>query len=178
MALSRKQKEQRLEGYADKLGRAQVVIWCGNFGLTVEQSTELRRTLRGVGAEIVVVKNTIMQRALEGAGLPLDPEIMGGPRMVTFIRNDIAPAATALTNFARQNENVFKIAGGLVGGRLADEAQIRFLATLPTRDVLLAQVVGGIQAPISGFVGTLAAVIRGLANVLNARSSQLEEAAS
>ena len=178
MALSREKKEQRLQEYAERLGRAQVMIWSSYLGLTVAGSTILRRQLRAAGAEVIVVKNTLMRAALEQAGLPLGENFMGGPRMVTFVYDEIAPAAKVLVSFARENDDIFQVEGGLIGGKLAGVEQIRSLTALPSRDALLAQVVGGIQAPISGLVGTLAAMIRGLVNVLNARSQQLESAES
>lgn len=178
MTLSRKKKEQLVREYGERLGRAQVAIWCNQRGLTVAQASELRRQLRAVDAEAVVIKNTLMRVALEGANLPVDPETMGGPCMVAFVYGDIGPAAKAVTSFARGNQNEFRITGGLVEGELADVERIRFLTTIPSRDVLLAQVVGGIQAPISGLVVVLAGLMRGLLTVLTARSGQLEGSSS
>ena len=83
-----------------------------------------------------------------------------------------------MNNFARDNEALFQLLGGLVGGKVVDAAQVRELVNLPSRDILLARVVGGIGAPISGFVGTLSARLRGLANVLDAHREQLEGTAS
>lgn len=174
MALTREQKEKQVERYSEKIGRAPVMIWSNYQGITVAEISELRRQLRAAGAQVMVVKNTLMQLALKGTNLPHDPEVMGGPCAVTFVYDDVAPAAKAVADFARRHEASFQIKGGLVGGKIADVAQIRSLATLPSREVLLARVAGGIQAPISGLAGTLAAVIRGLLNVVNARSQQLE----
>ena len=177
MALSRSKKEQLVREYGERMERAQVMVWSGFRGLKVGQVADLRRRLRAAGADAVVVKNTLMRIALDGLNLPFDPEIMDGPRMITFVYDDIAPAAKALVGFVRETGDAFEIAGGLVGGKPASADQIRALAELPSREVLLAQVVGGIQAPISSLVGGLAALLRGLLNVLNARSAQLEGSA-
>lgn len=178
MALTRERKEEVLDSYLDRLSRSQVVIWANYSGVKVEQFQALRRQLRQVDAEAVVVKNTLMRVALERAGLPYDKEIMDGPCAVTFVHGDIAATTKAVTAFARENEQLFKIVGGLVGGKLVDAAQVTALNTLPSREVLLGRVVGGIAAPISGFVGGLSAILRGLVNVVNARREQLEGSAA
>lgn len=178
MAPSRERKKELIEEYGAKLSRAQVAIWSNFSGLTVAQVTDLRRQLRKAGAETMVVKNTLMRIALERADLPLDEEIMGGPCLVTFVYDDLAPAAKAVVDFARRNEQVLSVKGGLLNGELVTKEQIQALTNLPSRDVLLARVIGGMQAPVSGFVNTLAAIMRGLVNVLNAYSDKLQSAES
>lgn len=174
MALSRQQKEQLVAAYGERLGRSQVLIWSRFRGLTVDQFSELRGRLRQAGAEALVVKNTLMRIALDEANLPSEGTFMDGPSVVTFVYDDIAPAASAVVGFAREYLDEFQITAGHVGDSLTSAAAVGTLTTIPTREVLLAQLVGGVQAPISGLVNALAAVIRGLANVLNARSEQLE----
>ncbi|MBC7237294.1 MAG: 50S ribosomal protein L10, partial [Chloroflexi bacterium] len=157
MALSRETKEALLQEYSERLGRAQVMIWAQYGGLSVKQAEALRRRLREVGAETMVVKNTLMELALKQANLPATEELVNGPRMVTFIyNNEIASATKALVDFIRENGELMSIRGGIVGGRLATPEQVQSLTNLPSYEVLLAQVVGGIQAPISGLVNTLA----------------------
>jgi len=178
LALTREQKEQLLNEYSQKLARAQVVIWARYKGLTVAQISDLRRQLRAAGSEGVVVKNTLMRIALEQAGMPTDHAIMSGPCLVTFVYNDVAVGAKAVLDYARLNEATFQVAGGVGGRMLFNAEQVRTLTTLPSREVMLAQVVGGIQAPISSFVGVLAQLVRGIVNVVDARRKQLEGAAS
>ena len=178
MALTRQEKEQMLQEYADKLQRAQVVIWADYRGTTVPQLQELRGQLRPFGAEAVVVKNTIMRLALEQMGLPVSTEVMAGPSAVTLVYDNVPAATKVVTAFASANERVFRVKGGMAGGRVISVADVAALSTLPSREVLLARVLGSMQAPISGLVGTLAAVMRGLMNVLNARAEQLEGAPS
>lgn len=173
MALTKEQKQQLVQEYSERLGRSQVLIWSKYSGLSVAQVQNLRAQLRGAGAEAVVVKNTLMGIALEGVEWPRDHEIMSGPSLVTFIYDDIAPATKVLVEFARRNAEDLVISGGLIGGKLASADQVRSLTDMPSREVLLAQVVGGIQAPVSAFVGVLAASVRGIMNVLNARAEQL-----
>jgi large subunit ribosomal protein L10 len=174
LALTRQQKETLIEGYAQKVNRAQVMIWANYRSMKVAQIGDLRRQLRPLGGEAVVVKNTIMRHALENAGRPTNKEIMDGPCVVTFVYGEVAPVAKVVTDYARLNEAVFQVTGGVAGNSLLTTAQVQALTTLPSREIMLARVVGGIQAPISSFVGTLAAMVRGVMNVLNARIEQLE----
>lgn len=178
MALKKDEKEQLLAEYSDKVARAQVMVWTNYRGLTVAQVSELRRQLRPVGSEAVVVKNTLLRIALERAGKPTSHDVMAGPSLVTFAYNDVASATKVLTDYLRPNEAVLQLMGGVISNRLINAEQVRALTSMPSREVLLARVVGGVQAPISGFVGTLSAVLRGFVTVLNARREQLEGSAS
>jgi len=176
LALTREQKETLVQGYADRLSKAQVLILGHNKGLSVGQISGLRSELRKSGAEGVIVKNTLFRLALEQADLPVDKELMSGPMFVTFVYDDIAPAAKAVVDASKEREAKIDVLGGIIDGQLAGADQIDVLTTLPSREALLGQVVGGIAAPMSGLVGTLAAVMRGLLTVLNGRSEQLEAA--
>jgi large subunit ribosomal protein L10 len=173
--MKRAYKEQLVREYSERLGRAQVMIWSRYRGLEVVQLEALRRQLRDNNAETVVVKNKLMGIALDDAGMDVDKEMLSGASMVTFVYGDIAPATKVVMEFARRNGDEFQVSGGMVGGRLATAAQVQALTDMPSREVLLAQVLGGIQAPIAGLVGTLAATVRSVMNVLNARAEQLEE---
>ncbi len=177
MALNKEQKQEIVASYSERLERAQVIVWSNYRGVKVPQFEGLRRALRQSDAEIMVVKNTLMRVALEQHGLPYDKEIMDGPCAITFIYGDIPAATRLVSNFARDNEQLFQMVGGLVGGKLASDAQVREMLTLPSREVLLSRVVGGIAAPISAFVGTLGAMLGGLVNVLDAHRKQLEGSA-
>ena len=177
MALTRDKKQEIVANYSERLDRAQVAIWANYRGVKVTQFQALRNALRQSDAEVLVVKNTLMRVALEQHSLPYSKEIMDGPCAVTFVYDDIPAATRLVSNFARDNEQLFQVVGGLVGGKIVDPAQVRELITLPSREVLLGRVVGGVGAPISALVGTLSAVLRGFVNVLNARREQLEGSA-
>jgi len=176
LALSRARKEELIVEYGERIAKAQVMIWANYSGSSVAQMSELRAAVRKAGAESVVVRNTLMRLALERADLPMDSEVMSGTRLVTFVYGDIGAASKALVDFANGNDEVFKVVGGVAEGVVIDQARVKQLTLIPSREVLLSQVVGGMQAPISGFVGTLAAVVRSVLNVLNARREQLEGA--
>jgi len=177
LALSRDRKNELVKVYGERLQKAQVALWAQYRGIPVGQLNLLRRQVREAGAEAMVVKNTLMRIALEKAGFPTPPELLTGPYLVTFIYDDIAPAARALATFARENQELFQLVGGLINGQVVGKDQIQMLTTLPSREELLAKVVGGIQAPLYGLAGTLAAIMRSFLYVLNARAQQLEEAA-
>ena len=100
------------------------------------------------------------------------------PRRHTFVHGDIPATIKTLNDFARERDVAFVLKGGMLSGRVITLDQVKALVSLPSRDVLLGRVVGGIQAPLSGLVSVLACVLRGLPNVLNARSKQLEGSAS
>jgi large subunit ribosomal protein L10 len=191
LALSRKQKEEMVKAYGEKLSRAQVAIWSSFTGLTVGETTLLRRQLDEAGAEAIVVKNTLMNIALQQAGLPTNDEFAEGANIVTFAYDDIAGAAKALTDYVSNRRDLVTIKGGIVDGKVATGAEIRSLTSLPSREVLLAQLLSGLQGPIGGLVQVLSqgSPINGLANVLNgtvksimyvlqARVEQLEGASS
>ena len=129
MALTRQEKEQMLQEYSEKLQRAQVLIWADYRGTTVSQVQDLRGQLRPVGAEAMVVKNTLMRLALEQANLPVPSDIMAGPSAVTFVYDNVAAATKVVTGFALANDRVFHIKGGMAGGKIIDAGQV---TTWPT----------------------------------------------
>jgi large subunit ribosomal protein L10 len=175
LALTHEQKEVILRQYVGKLEKAPVIIWSNYRNMTVQQAADLRAALRAAGAEVIVVKNTLLRLALEQLERPTSSEMMTGPSMVTMVYGDVAATTRAVFDFARLNEAVFQVRGGIVGNQVVSVDQVRALTTLPSREVMLGRVIGGIQAPISSFVGTLAAMVRGVMNVLNARQQQLEQ---
>jgi large subunit ribosomal protein L10 len=178
LALPRQEKERLLREYGERLGRAQVLIWSHYGSINVAQMTTLRRQVRAAGGETVVIKNSLMRQALEARNLPYDTDLMSGPSVVTFAYDNIAGTTKAVTDFARTSGDRLQVMGGIVGGRLASREQVQSLTDLPSREVLISRVLGGVQAPISGLVGTLSSMVRGVMNVLNARVQQLESSES
>ncbi len=176
MAITREKKGELVSEYTDKLRRSQAVIVSEYRGLTTKQLQDLRRELRSNGSEIVVAKNTLISRALAEVGMPAPDTLFTGPTAFTFCYTDVAGPAKALNKVARDSK-ILVVKGGLMGQSVFDEAGVTQLADLPSREQLLGQVVGVLQAPISGFVNVLAGTLRGLVNVLNAHMDQLEKAA-
>jgi large subunit ribosomal protein L10 len=177
LAISREKKEEMVADYADNLSRSRAMILTDYRGLTVANITQLRQNLREVDGAFQVVKNTLFQRALEQAGMPVPTEHLEGPLAVGFCFGDTPPVAKALVDFAKQVE-MLQIKGAILGTELLDAQGVRGLADLPPRDVLRAQLLAAIQGPMSNLVSVLAAPMREIAQVLKARSEQGQEAAA
>ncbi len=172
----RPEKRAVVESVKDKLSRAKGVVLTEYRGLNVEQMSDLRRKLRAEGVEYHVLKNTLVKRAAEEVGMKeLEPYLVG-PTALAFGYDDAIAPAKILADFAR-GVKTFAIKAGVVEGKVVDAAGVRSLAALPSKDVLLAKVVGGIQAPISGLVFVLNAPMQKLAMAL-AEIARRKEAAS
>lgn len=171
--LNRAQKEALVEDLAGKLQRAQGVILTDFRGLNVAATTELRRRLRAQGVEYRVIKNTLIRRAAEKAGIEgLDP-LLEGPTALAFGFDDPVVAAKELSRFAREY-NQLQIKGGLLDGRIIGVKEVQQLADLPSREELLAKVMGGMQAPLYGLAGVLAATLRSFVYAVDALRRQRE----
>ncbi len=174
MAITREKKGALLEEYVDKLQRSQAVYVTEYRGLTVKQIQDLRRELRSSESEMVVAKNTLISRALVQVGMPAPETLFNGPTAVTFCFKDVAGPAKTLGKFARDTK-ILVVKGGVLGQQVFNDQGVEAMASLPGREQLLGQVVGTIQAPLSGLVNVLAGTVRSVMNVLNARAQQLEQ---
>jgi large subunit ribosomal protein L10 len=177
LAITREKKQELVADYLEQVSRAKLIIITDYRGLTVKQFQELRRTLAPLQASFQVTKNTLLKRALSEAGKPIPEELLAGTTAVSYCFGEIPAIAKAMGDFARTS-NILQIKGGLLGNQIITAEGVRALADLPPREVLLARVVGGLQAPISGLVTVLSGPLRGLLNVLEARRRQLEEPAA
>ncbi len=145
-------------------------------GLNVGQVMKLRRGLREAGVEYRVYKNTLIKIAADNAGVHgLDP-YLEGPTAIAFSGQDPVAAARVLAGFAKESK-ILQIKCGVLKGQAIDRDQVVRLAALPSREVLLAQVVGSMKSPISGLVNVLAGPARKLVWTLEAVRKQKEEAA-
>jgi large subunit ribosomal protein L10 len=135
-------------------------------GLNVSAISQLRRQLREAGGEYKIYKNTLVRFATRDLGLEID-ELLTGPTAITFIEGDAAAVAKALRDYARTNPSLV-VKGGLLGMKPLSADQIRALAELPSRDVLLSQLAGAMAAPMQQFAGLLQALPRNLAYGLKA----------
>jgi large subunit ribosomal protein L10 len=175
LAISRKKKEQLVQGYIDQLQGSEAVIITDYRGLTVSELQTLRGKVREAEGSFAVVKNTLVRRALTEAGLPVPDDMLFGPVGIGFCGSNIAGVAKAFADFAKSNEEL-KIKGGLMGARLITGDDVKNLAKLPSLDVLRAQLLGLINAPASQLVGVVVGGVRQIVNVLNAYSEQGAEA--
>ncbi len=176
MATSKAQKERMVADYVDKMSRSQALILADYRGLNVAKMTDLRQKMRETDGVFQVVKNTLFKRALEEAGLPFPAEHMDGPVAVGYCLGEAPPIAKILVDFAKEAD-ALEIKGAILGTNILNAEGVKGLADLPPREVLLAQLLGMVQGPMSSLVSTLNAPLRELVQVLHARSEQAEAAA-
>ncbi len=156
--LNLEQKKQAVAEIKEKFQSSSGVVLADYRGLTVSQVTQLRAQLREVGVEYHVLKNNLVRRAAQEVGIEGLDEYLKGPTAVAFCADPVAPAK-ALADFAKNNK-AFTIKAGVVEGKVVDEAGVKALADLPSREVLLAQVLRGMQAPLAGMANVLQGPIR------------------
>jgi large subunit ribosomal protein L10 len=175
--MQRAQKAEIIATLETEFSAASSMIVADYRGLSVAQLAQVRNDLRPLEANLRVVKNTLGRIAAERSDVAGLDELMRGPTAVAFCRADPAPVAKKLQDVARETR-VLALRGGLVEGRVLDADGVRTLATLPSRDVLVAQLVGGLAAPIQSFVNVLAALPRNLVVTLDQVRQQKEQAAA
>ncbi len=161
------QKKQIVSELADKLKAATAGVLVDYKGITVADDTKLRTQLREAGVEYAVVKNTLLRRAAEIAGIPGLDSVLEGTTALALSSDPVA-AAKILTKYAEGSKGKFTVKAGFIEGRVIDASGVEALGKLPSKEVLIAQVLGTFNAPITGFVTVLNANIRGLAVALNA----------
>jgi len=168
LAISKARKQELVAQYSDLLARSQAIILTEYRALSVPETQRLRRKLQEEGAVFSVVKNTLFKLALQRAGLPTLDDLLVGPTAVGFCMQDVPSVAKAMLDFAKDATGVLSPKGGLLGDRVISAEDVKSLAQLPPREVVLAQVLGGIQAPASQIAGVVASGIRQILNVLQA----------
>lgn len=173
--MDRTEKAGLVEQLHAELAQTQAVFVTDYMGLTVEEITQLRGSLKGVGGKYQVVKNTLLRRASEGTSATgLDP-LLEGPTAIAMAFKDPVSLAKALVDFAKKNEKL-EIQGGVLGAQVLSLQDIKDLATMPSREVLLARALGSMNAPATNFVGVLAATVRQLLYALKAIEAQKTQA--
>src|SRR6476646_8534401 len=171
----KEQKTRVVEQLTERLRDTETLMVADYRGLTMPEIDELRSRLLEAGARFTVVKNTLTKRAAEQAGTTDVLQLIDGPTAIAFLEAEGDPVAVAkvLSEVARAHD-VLVIRGGILEGNVVDEAEIKRLATLPATDVLRAQLVGALSAPMATVVGVFSAPLRDLVGVLQARIGQLE----
>ncbi len=169
--MNKEEKTAVVEEIAEQIKSAEAIFAVDYRGISVAQAADLRTRLRDADARFRVVKNSLSERAAAQAGADVLKPMLVGPTALTFVKGDAALAAKALNDVARQLQRLdFK--GGLMNGAALSADDVRSIARLPSREVLNAQLVGTIAAPISGLVRTLNALIAGLAIQLQGIADQ------
>jgi large subunit ribosomal protein L10 len=169
--MNREEKAAVVDEIAGQIGSAEAIYAVDYRGLSVSQAADLRAKLRDVDASFRIVKNSLTELAADKAGMADLKPLLDGPTALALVRGDAALAAKALNDTARQLQ-ILDFKGGLLNGSVLTAEEIRSLARLPSRDVLYAQLVGTVAAPLSGLVRTLNALIQGIAIQLQAIADQ------
>ena len=168
-----KAKEAEVAEIQEKLQKSQSVMFLDYRGLTVSEVTELRNKMRAAGVEYKVIKNTMMLRAAQEAGVEGLDEILEGPTAVAFGYEDPVAPAKILVDFI-ENAKKTQLKGGVLAGRAMSQAEIKDLASLPSKEQLLAKLMGSLNAPVTGLVMALSGIPRKLVYALNAIKEKKE----
>jgi large subunit ribosomal protein L10 len=171
--MKREEKEKLVTELSQKLNTAQSLYYTDFTGLNVKRMTDLRRRLKKAGVEYVVIKNTLALRAVNESGLVADT--LKGPTGLVVAKDPVS-AAKVLTDFAKENEDKPTVKGGLLSGKRIDNAQLKRLASLPSREQMLADLGAGMQSPMAAFVGALNGLLYMFAGALEALKTQREGA--
>lgn len=168
-----KAKEAEVSEIQEKLQKSQSVMFLDYRGLTVSEVTELRNKMRAAGVEYKVIKNTMIRRAAQEAGVEGLDEILEGPTAVAFGYEDPVAPAKILVDFI-ENAKKTQLKGGVLAGRAMSQAEIKDLASLPSKEQLLAKLMGSLNAPVTGLVMALSGIPRKLVYALNAIKEKKE----
>ncbi|MFA5993328.1 MAG: 50S ribosomal protein L10 [Parcubacteria group bacterium] len=167
MGQTKQQKEVIVKDLAEKLKNSKAVVFSDYKGLKVKDMTILRRDLRAEGVDLSVVKKTLINIALQDAGIEMDISALEGQIAIAVSEKDEVAAAKIIAKLAKVNQNL-KIVGGILGVKELTAEEVNALAKLPSKEELLAKLVGTLNAPVSGFVNVLAGNLRGLMTALQA----------
>jgi large subunit ribosomal protein L10 len=154
--MKKPQKEKLVAELKEKLSGANALYYTDFTGLNVKRMTELRRRLRKANVEYVVIKNTLALRAVNESGL-VGTRLRGPTGLV--VAKDAVTAAKVLADFAKENDQRPAVKGGLLEGKALDVEQVKKLATMPSREQMLADFGAGLQSPMAAFVGALSGLL-------------------
>jgi len=169
--MKKPEKDKLVAELKNKLKGAKALYYTDFTGLNVKRMTELRRRLRKANVEYVVIKNTLALRAVNESGL-VGTRLKGQTGLV--IAKDAVAAAKVLADFAKENEERPAVKGGLLDGKSLNVAQVKKLASMPSREQMLAELGAGLQSPMAAFVGALNGVLYMFAGALEGLRAQKE----
>lgn len=173
--MAREEKVRIVDELKEAIDGCSAAVLTDYQGLSASEMTVLRRKLREKNIDYRVVKNTLARFAAEKAGKEFLVGSLDGPIAIAFGYDDVAEPARAVGEYIKGSDSPIRIKGGFLGDRLLNAEEVGRLAKLPSREVLIAQVLAGMQVPITGLVSCLASPIRGFMGVLQSRINQLEE---
>ncbi|MBF0145195.1 MAG: 50S ribosomal protein L10 [Magnetococcales bacterium] len=173
--MKQSEKEVIVNEVRQLMDRSAIVVATHYRGLTVTQMGVLRKQMHDNGCQYRVVKNTLAKRAAAGTAFENLSGLLSGPTGLAFSTDPVAPAKV-LAGFVKENPTL-EIRGAVMNGRVLDDQNVAKLATMPSREVMLARLLGTLNGPIQNFVGVLAAVPAGLVRVLDQIRKSKETAA-
>ncbi len=167
MPITKQEKEEMLQMLKEKMGSSQIVIMADYKGINVEDITKLRRRMHESGCELKVAKNTIIKIAAKELNMEGTEPYLEGPTALAFGLSDPVAPAKVLFEFIKEYKKP-KVKAAILEGQVISADQVKALSNLPSREMLLSQVVGGMQTPMYGFAGALQGLLRNLVYVLDA----------
>jgi large subunit ribosomal protein L10 len=174
LALSREEKVERVAQYVKHLEESRGIILVDYRGLSVSDLEMIRHRMRPLAGHFQVIKNRLLIRALEKQSMSLPDEWLVGPVAVSFCKDEVPPVAKALMEASEEIEKL-SLKGGWMNQAVLSAGQVKSIAELPSREVLLAQVLGAIHGPGRQVAGVVASGVRQVLNVLQAYVDKLEE---
>ncbi len=166
MSANLEAKKKIVEEIKEKIQQSKSVVFIDYKGITVAEDTELRNTFRKEGVEYKVLKNTLLKKAFNELGIDAFDADLNGPTSVAFGKDEIGPSKIIVEAAKKLNDKI-AAKSAYVDGSYVDVNGIKALASMPPKEVLVAKMLGSLQAPISGFAGVLSATLRGLVIALN-----------
>lgn len=170
------QKKARVIDLKGQLAQSKLAVVSDYRGLTVKEMTDLRRRIQAAGGDYTVAKNTLIRRALsETEGTPDIDQMLKGPTALVMGYQDPVGPVKALMDFLKETKKEMDIRGGFVEGKAVSAKDLQQIATLPSREEMVAKLMGSMQSPAQGVVITLSGVARNLVYALEAIRKQKEE---
>ena len=172
--MKKEKKAQTIDMLQQEFSKASIGILTDYRGLKTPEVNGLRRKLQESGGDLKVVKNTLAIKAGEKLNHPEMKTIFTGPVAIALGRGEVQDTAKILTDYVRTSKINLTVKGGFMGDKMLTNDDITELATLPSKSVLVAKIIGGMKSPLYSLVGVLSAPMRNLQGVLQARIKQLE----
>ena len=173
--MARSEKVAEVQAIAERLEKAQSLVLADFSGLSVEQMTIFRKSCREQAVDCRVVKNRLAKIACDNAGFEFVKDLLQGPTAFVFGPESQVDPAKLVVEFAKENQ-AMEIKGGVVDGQFLEISQVLALSKIPSRDELIAKMMGSINSPVTGVVGTVNGVISALARAIDAVAKQKAEA--
>lgn len=177
LAISRQKKEELVAQYIEQIEQSSAIVFTDYRGTSVPQIQSLRAKLSETGSKYVVVKNSLLARALAECGMPQPEDLLSGPNGVAFIGEDIGQGVTAIKDWIKA-ARIVEIRGAILDQSVLDQNGADALADLPTKEQTLAMVLGAINAPASALVRMVNGPSASLARVINAYVEKQKESAA